>query len=510
MTAPGRWAGVLLHPTSLPGRYGIGDLGPVAVAFLDWLRRAGQSVWQVLPLGPVDVAGSPYGTTSAFAGNPLLISPERLIEDGLLAPADLEPVPAFSAAMLDVARVSEWKEPLLRRAHERFRALPGDSPLRAEIETWIAAPEQQAWLPDWALFATLKRAHGDREWSSWPEPLRRRDAAALDAARNERAGEVDYETFRQALFARQWTRLRAEAAARGVGILGDLPIYLSGDCADLWARPDLFDLDADGRALRVAGVPPDYFSEDGQLWGNPLYKWERHAAEGYAWWIARLRVQLARHDFLRLDHFRGFQAYWELPAGAATAREGRWVPGPGRALFDAARAALGALPLIAEDLGFITPEVEELRRGLELPGMKVLQFAFGAEGSDHAPHRLTRDTVVYTGTHDNDTTRGWYAALSRDDRRRARAYLGGSARDVAWSMIRAAYTSVAQLAVVPAQDLLALGREARLNTPGVPSGNWSWRLLDGQLTEALADRVRELAAVAERVPSPKSSEPATP
>jgi 4-alpha-glucanotransferase len=510
MTAPGRWAGVLLHPTSLPGRFGIGDLGPAAVSFLDWLARAGQSVWQVLPLGPVDVAGSPYGTTSAFAGNALLLSPERLVEDGLLAAGDLEPVPGFEPAKLDLARISAWKEPRLRRAHERCRALPGDSPLRGEIEAWIAAPEQQGWLPDWALFAALKRAHGDGEWTSWPEPVRRREGAALDAARVAHAAEIDYEIFRQALFARQWARLRAEASARGIGILGDLPIYLSGDCADVWARPDLFDLDADGLPFRVAGVPPDYFSEDGQLWGSPLYRWDRHAAEGYAWWIARLRLQLARHDFLRLDHFRGFQAYWELPAGAATAREGRWVPGPGRALFDAARSALGGLPLVAEDLGFITPEVDELRRGLELPGMKVLQFAFGAEGSDHAPHRLTRDTVVYTGTHDNDTTRGWYASLPRDDRRRARTYLGGSARDVVWSLIRAAYTSVAQLAVVPVQDLLGLGREARLNTPGVPSGNWSWRLLDGQLTEALADRVRELAAVAERVPPPKSSESAAP
>jgi len=510
MTASGRWAGVLLHPTSLPGRFGIGDLGPAADSFLDWLARAGQSVWQVLPLGPVDVAGSPYGTTSAFAGHPLLISPERLVEDGLLAREDLEGAPGFDPAKLDFARVTAWKEPLLRRAHDRYRALAHDSALRGEIEAWIAAPEQQAWLPDWALFAALKRAHGGVEWTSWPEPLRRRDAGALDAARRDLAGEIDYETFLQSQFARQWARLRAEGSARGIGILGDLPIYLSGDCADLWARPDLFDLDVDGRALKVAGVPPDYFSADGQLWGNPLYRWDRHAAEGFAWWIARLRVQLARHDFLRLDHFRGFQAYWELPAGAATARDGRWVPGPGRALFDAVRTALGGLPLIAEDLGYITPEVDELRRGLELPGMKVLQFAFGADGSDHAPHRLTRDTVIYTGTHDNDTSRGWYASLCRDDRRRALAYLGGSAREVAWSMVRAAYTSIAQLAVVPVQDLLGLGREARLNTPGVPSGNWSWRLVDGQLGESLADRVRELAVVAERLPSPKTPDSAAP
>lgn len=512
MSAPGRWAGALLHPTSLPGRFGVGDLGPAAVAFLDWLARAGQSVWQVLPLGPVDIVGSPYGTTSAFAGNSHLISPERLVEDGLLTAELLEQAPRFAPERFDFEPVAAWKEALLRRSHDRFRTLPdsSDSAVRSEIEGWIAAPEQQTWLPDWALFAALKVRHGGVPWPRWPEPLRRRDPAALEAARRELADEVALESFRQALFARQWGRIRSEAAARGIGILGDLPIYLSGDCADLWARPELFDLDADGNPTKVAGVPPDYFSEDGQLWGNPLYLWKRHAAEGFSWWIARLRVQLARHDFLRLDHFRGFQAFWELPAGAPNARDGRWVPGPGRALFDAARAALGRLPLVAEDLGYITPEVDELRRGLELPGMKVLQFAFGADGSDHAPHRLTRDTVIYTGTHDNDTARGWFASLSRADRRRALVYLGGTAKGVAWSMVRAAYSSVAQLAVVPVQDLLDLGSEARLNTPGVPSGNWTWRLVDGQLTGELADRVAELAAVTGRAPAPKSSESQSP
>lgn len=510
MTAPGRWAGVLLHPTSLPGRFGVGDLGPAADAFLDWLARAGQNVWQVLPLGPVDMVGSPYGTTSAFAGNPLLISPERLVEDGLVPAEALDSAPPFAAGELDFVRVAAWKEPLLRRAHDGLRALPEGAAVRTELAAWTTAPEQELWLPDWALFAALKRRHGGLPWTRWPDALRRRDPEAQESARRELADEIAFESFRQAVFARQWNRIRAEAAARGIGILGDLPIYLSGDGADLWARPELFDLDADGNPTRVAGVPPDYFSDDGQLWGNPLYAWERHATEGFAWWIARLRVQLARHDFLRLDHFRGFQAYWEVPAGAPTARDGRWVPGPGRALFDAARAALGELPLVAEDLGYITPEVDELRRGLELPGMKVLQFAFGADGSDHAPHRLTRDTVIYTGTHDNDTARGWLASLSRADRRRALVYLGGTAKGVAWSMVRAAYSSVAQLAVVPVQDLLDLGSEARLNTPGVPSGNWIWRLVDGQLTGELADRVAELAAVTGRAPAPKTSESQSP
>ncbi len=510
-TAGGRWAGVLLHPTSLAGPYGIGDIGPAAVSLLDWLARAGQSVWQILPLGPPDFDGSPYGALSAFAANPLLISPDLLAADGLVAPADLAaPAAVATSPRVDFDRVAAWKEQLHRRAFERLQSRPELAPLRDELTAWQQAPEQRVWLDDWALFTALRLHHGRRPWYAWPAALRDREPAALEAARRDLAAEIAFESFQQAIFARQWQRLRAAAAERGIGILGDLPIYLAAGAADLWIHRGLFDLDAEGRPLRVAGVPPDYFSADGQLWGNPLYRWDRMAEDGYRWWIERLRTQLARTDFVRLDHFRGFEAYWELPADARTARDGRWVPGPGKALFDALRAALGGLPLVAEDLGEITPAVDELRRACGVPGMKVLQFAFGAEPNDHLPHRLGRDTVLYTGTHDNDTARGWYAGLDRASRRRVLTYVGGRARQIHEGLLRAAYTSPAQLAVAPVQDLLGLGRTARMNRPGQPTGNWGWRLEAGALTDAVADRVAELVAVSERKTPAASAVPAEP
>lgn len=497
----GRWAGVLLHPTSLPGPFGIGDIGPAAVDFLAWLVRAGQSVWQILPLGPPDFEGSPYGALSAFAANPLLISPERLCEDGLLTRDELAPGPGGRPDRVDFDRVAAWKEALHRRAFARL-ADPARAALRHELAAWRQAPEQRGWLADWALFAALRRGEERRAWITWPASLRDREPEALVAARRELAGEIAYEEFLQAIFDRQWRLLREEAKVRRIGILGDVPIYLAAGAADLWIHRELFDLDAEGRALRVSGVPPDYFSADGQLWGNPLYRWDRLAADGFAWWIERLRVNLRRADFVRLDHFRGFEAYWEVPAGAATAREGRWVPGPGRALLEALREGLGGLPLVAEDLGEITPQVDELRRAFALPGMKVLQFAFSAEPSDHLPHRYARDTVVYTGTHDNDTVRGWFAGLDAATRRRVLAYVGGTPRQLPAALLRVAYTSPAQLAVAPMQDLLGLGRPARMNRPGVAGGNWTWRLAPGGLDTALADRLAELATVSERRAAP--------
>lgn len=509
----GRWAGVLLHPTSLPGRFGIGDLGPAAVTFLDWLRRAGQSVWQMLPVGPTESEHSPYGSPSAFAGNALLISPEWLREEDLLAAADLDEAPELPAGAVAFGAVLELKTRLLRRAFERFEA-GAAAALREPFEAWPKEPGQAPWLDDWTLFAALRRRDPGCSWTAWPEPLRRRELEALAAARRELAAEVRFERFVQFLFDRQWTRLRAEARARGIGLLGDLPIYLSGDAADLWAHPELFALDADLQPEKVAGVPPDYFSADGQLWGNPLYRWEHSAATGHAWWVERLRLNLHRFDFVRLDHFRAFSAYWELPAGAPNARDGQWVDGPRASLFEAFRAAFGErLPLVAEDLGAIDEPVHELRRAFGLPGMKVLQFGFLPASSDHLPHRLERATVLYTGTHDNDTAMGFLAQLAEEDRRRALDYLGVESEGFPRALLRAAYASVAQLAIVPLQDLLGLGSEARMNTPGIAAGNWSWRLLPGQLDALDPTPIHRLAELTERIPAPPDPpqlEPYTP
>jgi 4-alpha-glucanotransferase len=500
---------VLLHVTSLPGPFGIGDLGPEAERFLERLHSAGQSVWQVLPLGPTGLGDSPYHGLSSFAGNPLLVSPERLAEDGLLEKSELAAVgTSGDPGHADFEAARALRAPLLRRAFERLEG--GRAPaLRDELEAWSTAPEQRPWLDDWTLFASIRSRMERRAWTTWPEGVRRREPAAIAEARRELATDLRFHRFVQFAFARQWAGLREAARARQVALFGDLPIYPAEDAADVWARPDLFTLDAEGRPAKIAGVPPDYFSEDGQLWGNPLLRWEALAAEGYAWWIDRLRAHLARFDLVRLDHFRGYEAFWELPAGAANARGGAWVPGPRARLFDAVRAALGTLPLVAEDLGVITDEVRELRRATGLPGMRVLQFAFGEASSDHRPHALDRATVLYTGTHDNDTSAGWFAAAGRDERRRALEYLGCAARRsaVPWAMVRAAWTSVAELAIAPMQDLLALGPEARMNRPGVSEGNWRWRLEPGRFDERLGARLRRLTAVADRLPAAPAAAP---
>jgi 4-alpha-glucanotransferase len=504
MPAPIRRCGVLLHPTSLPGRFAIGDLGPAAEAFVERLASAGQGVWQMLPLGPTGAGDSPYGTLSAFAGNPLLVSPERLNEDGLLTTSELAEATLPGRSRIDHGAAHQLKPRLLRRAFDRLDE--GAAPhLREEAEAWAGAPEQAAWLPEWALYAALREREGQRPWSAWPGPLRHRDSAALDAARRELARELRFQAFVQFAFDRQFRSLRETARRWGVAIFGDLPLYLATDSADLWSRRELFELDEDGRPLKVAGVPPDYFSADGQLWGNPLYRWDRVAADGYRWWIERLRANLRRFDFVRLDHFRGFVGYWELPGDATTARDGRWVEGPGRRLFEALRAALGDLQLVAEDLGVITDEVNALRDELGLPGMRVLQFGFGADAAVHLPHRFSGRTVAYTGTHDNDTTRGWFATLDAPTRRRVLDYLGCEPREVPRALMRAVYASTAELAVVPMQDLLGLGSAARMNRPGVASGNWAWRLRAGAFGGELAEVLRRLAEVTERLPSVPAS-----
>jgi 4-alpha-glucanotransferase len=493
-----RTAGILLHPTSLPGRHGIGELGPETTAFLDFLADTGQGVWQVLPLGPTGYGDSPYQCFSAFAGNPLLVSLDRLRDDGLLAEDDLRG-PGFPEDRVDFGRVIDFKLPLLAKALAAFdeKAGPGH---RDAFASFAAAHE--TWLPDFALFMALKRANDSAAWSSWDRALANREPEALDRARRELAHDVREVAFEQWLFFEQWAGVRRQARERGIRIMGDIPIFVAHDSADVWAHPEIFHLAADGRPSFQAGVPPDYFSATGQLWGNPLYRWKALARAGYAWWIDRFRAVLALVDLVRLDHFRGFEAYWEVPGDATTAVDGRWVKGPGAAFFEALRKALGELPIVAEDLGVITPEVKALRDRFGFPGMAILQFAFGtdAQANDFLPHNFPHNKVVYTGTHDNDTVVGWWTAGVGDSTRsaaevereheRALAYCGGDGSDIHWDFVRTLFVSVADTAIVPLQDVLGAGAAARMNLPGRPHGNWGWRFASSALTPDLRRRLR--------------------
>ena len=496
-TSDSRAAGILLHPTSLPGPYGIGDLGSSADRFLDWAAAAGQTLWQVLPLGPTGGGSSPYTSASAFAGNPLLISPELLVEEGFLQREALENAPQFPADRVDFSAVRDWKEHVLRLSWEQFGhlALPAQ---RDDLSEFRDAAEQSAWLEDWCRFAALKAYFSGRPWTEWGPDLAFRDAGALAAADDTLGEDMDYERYVQFLFFRQWGRVHRAARERGISVVGDIPIYAAHDSADVWARQDLFQLDETGRPTAVAGVPPDYFSATGQLWGNPLYRWDVLKDEGYAWWIARIGSCLATCDLLRIDHFRAFSAYWSVPATERTALGGGWVPGPGRALFDAARAELGALPILAEDLGDIDDDVRALLAALGFPGMKILQFGFYGSDSQYLPHRYPRNSVVYTGTHDNDTARGWYAALTSEERERVWDYLGCDGREVEWYLIRAAYDSVAERAIVPMQDVLGLGSKARMNTPSEPEGSWAWRAPEDAFRPELAARLARMVELSGR------------
>ena len=492
-----RSAGLLLHPTSLPSRTGIGDLGTAAEKFLDWAAEAGQRLWQVMPLGPTGWFNSPYGCLSAFAGNPMLISPGRLVADGLLAQSALES-PTGTEDRVDFAAVVPWKERLLRAAW-REACSSGGARLREDLDAFAASSAQRYWLDDWCLFAALSEKFPGTDWTAWGADLVARVPSALAAARAELADELDYQAWLQLVFFRQWERVKAEANRRGIEILGDVPIYPAFGSADVWAHRRLFTVDEGGRAETVAGVPPDYFSATGQLWGNPLYRWDALEAEGFDWWIERLRVNFRLADLVRIDHFRGFAAYWEVKAGEPTALKGRWVAGPGQKLFVAIRHALGDVPIIAEDLGDITDDVKALLKKLGTPGMKVLQFAFSEIDGDYLPHRHVPNCVVYTGTHDNDTTRGWWETAGEEQRRRVRDYLGTDGGDIQWAFIRAAYASVARRAVVPMQDVLGLGSEARMNTPGRADGNWAWRAKADAFRPELAARLRRLAELTGRV-----------
>ena len=493
-----RTSGVLLHISSLPSLGGIGDLGPAAHEFLGFLAAAKQHVWQVLPLGPAGYGGSPYAASSAFAGNLSLISLEVLRDWGWISTDRLADLPGPGGSV-DFRQMEEQKLPLLREAAGNFL----DRALEDLPEQWDQFVEfrraQAAWLDDYAMYAVLRRQFNTLAWTEWPEPLRRRDRHTMAgfAAAQERA--LQQEQALQFAFSRQWGELQESAAHSGIRILGDVAIFVSMDSADVWAHPELFELDEQLRPIRVAGVPPDYFSPTGQRWGNPLYRWDVLAERGFDWWIERIRYAAGLYDIIRLDHFRGFEAYWAIPASEKTAVNGAWVKAPGRELFGALEAALGPLPLVAEDLGLITPEVDALRLELGMPGMKVLQFGFGDKGAHiHLPHRYAPDTVAYTGTHDNDTTQGWWKTASKTERRAVEAYAGPVHHRPVWPLLRTLQASVAQIAVAPAQDLLELGPEARMNTPAVATGNWAWRAPEGSWTPELAARLAALAEVTDR------------
>ncbi len=491
-----RSSGILLHPTSLPGP-GIGDLGSAAYRWVDWLVGAGQSLWQILPLVPVGPGGSPYNGHSAMAGNPLLISPERLRQEGLVAGAELEGGER-DGEPVNFPRVIAWKSRLLRQAHAAFRR--GVAPeLRQEF---TAFREHTAhWLEDFVLFLAVQEHQDGACWTDWDPAIRDRQPQALAHWRSRLAAEIEQHTFAQFLFERQWQALRRYARERGVRIIGDIPIFVDHDSADVWAHRELFRLDSTGRPEVVSGVPPDYFSETGQRWGNPLYRWEVMAEQDYGWWTDRFRRTLELVDIARIDHFRGFEAYWEIPVAAETAIDGRWVPGPGPALFAAVEHELGELPLIAEDLGLITPEVDALREALGFPGMRVLQFAFdGNPRNPHLPENHPRNAVSYTGTHDNDTAVGWWQKADPAQQTRFRQYAGGDGREVHWEMIRLALESAAHFALVPLQDVIGLGSEARMNTPGLGAGSWQWRFGPTGLAGPAQERLLELTRASHRRP----------
>lgn len=498
-----RTSGILLHPTSLPGPYGIGDLGTAAYDFIRFLVSAHQTYWQVLPLGPTGYGDSPYQTFSAFAGNPLLISVDSLIADGWIAAEDATPLTGFAPHTIDFGPLIDAKQRLLRRAAVGFAA-HASTEQRAALAAFVTT--QSAWLSDFALFMALKDAHEGAPWPQWPADLVARQPHALAEWRARLADSISAHTFAQYVFFQQWEALKSYANQRGVRIVGDAPIFVAHDSADCWANPHLFSLDANGQPISVAGVPPDYFSATGQLWGNPLYRWDVLASTGYRWWADRLRAAFTLVDVLRIDHFRGFAGYWAIPASAPTAETGEWLPGPGLAFFTEMRQQLGTLPIIAEDLGVITPDVEEMRDKSGFPGMHILQFAFSSDaGNEHLPHRYRTACVAYTGTHDNDTTAGWLASAGASERAYALDYMDMAAQSTThatvWGIIRLAMASVADTAIVPLQDLLVLGTEARMNMPGRLGGNWSWRYAAPDLTDELGHRLARVVALYGRTPA---------
>ena len=498
-----------MHVTSLPGGHGIGDLGPSAYEFADFLASSRQKIWQVLPLGPTGYGDSPYQLFSAFAGNPLLIDLHALGGQGLLSPQELAVASSLPIDRVEYGAVIDVKHRLIGQAARIFLA-DGNQADRAAFD--IFCRENADWLDDYSLFMACKAVHNNAVWSDWGDGIRRRDPSALKECREKLAPEISVHKFAQFEFVRQWQKLKLHCQSRGIRIMGDTPIYVAHDSADVWSHPELFRLDARSRPTAIAGVPPDYFSATGQLWGNPLYRWDVSAASGHRWWIDRFRASLKLFDYVRLDHFRGFEAFWEVPATASTAQEGNWVKGPGAESFRTVKAALGVLPFVAENLGVITPEVEAMREEFGFPGMSLLQFAFGndPQGPSFRPHNYSRELAAYTGGHDNDTTVGWWNSSGVGESTRtpedilkertfARAYLGfKDGEPINWVLIRAVLASVAKIAVVPLQDVLGLGSEARMNLPGTVSGNWKWRYQADALTTDVAARLRELTVLYDR------------
>ena len=473
----------------------MGDFGAEARAFVDFLAAARQRLWQVLPLNPTGLGNSPYQSCSAFAGNTLLIDPRQLVTDGLLNSHELQS-PDFQHDFVDYYSAALWKTKLLDHAFENFKQQPAEL-FREQFESFCVG--NAWWLDDYALYRALKDAQNDRDWLDWDRPLAFREPDAIATARSDLRESIEAQQFFQFLFFRQWQSLRHYAYEHDVRIIGDLPIFVAQDSADVWAHREYFQLDDSARPLVVAGVPPDYFSETGQLWGNPLYDWKQMSADNFGWWIDRVRWLLSLYDLIRVDHFRGFAACWEVPAGATTAENGRWVETPGRELFTGLQKTLGDLPIIAENLGIITPDVESLREEFGFPGMRVLQFAFGGnETNEHLPRNYPRDTVVYTGTHDNDTSRGWFESLNEEERDFCLREIGSVGREINWDMIREALSSLADMAIIPMQDVLGLGSEARMNVPASETGNWEWRMKPGALSADLADRLRNLTELSER------------
>ncbi|MUL36312.1 4-alpha-glucanotransferase [Gloeocapsopsis dulcis] len=495
-----RASGILLHPTSFPSKFGVGDLGESAYSFIDFLVQSAQQLWQVLPLGPTGYGNSPYASYSAMAGNPLLISPERLVTQELLTPDDFVNLLEFPYNKVDFDQVVQTKIPLLKKACENFRTKATSQQQQEFIQFCTA---KAYWLDDYALFMALKDTNEGTSWYQWEPEIARRHPEALERSRQQLEAEVFYHKFVQFEFFRQWNELKHYANKHGIVIIGDIPIYVAHDSADVWANPEIFCLNEEtGEAALMAGVPPDYFSDTGQLWGNPVYNWEKLQQLDFKWWVQRFQAILDYVDIIRIDHFRGFQAYWAVEQGETTAMNGEWIEAPGEALFYAINAQLGKLPVLAEDLGVITPEVEALRDQFEFPGMKILQFAFGSDAANpFLPFNFPRNCVVYTGTHDNDTTVGWFNSASEYEKERLLRYLGCLSSDgIHWDLIRLALSSVADQTLIPLQDLLGLPTEARMNYPSKPEGNWEWRYSSSDLTSELSDRLKSLTELYGRAP----------
>jgi len=490
-----RASGILLHPTSLPSRFGIGDFGDEAYKFIDFLERTGQTYWQILPLNPTGYGDSPYSSFSAFAGNTILIAPQRIVEDGFLTEEETIERPYFSIDRVDFGSVIEWKNNLLKKAFERFRQTT-DEAVADSFHKFCDS--NNFWLEDYAIYRAIKKRNHE-SWQNWDEPLKHRQPEALSKAKQELDEEMFAQKFYQYLFYKQWFDLKRYANERGVKIVGDVPIFVALDSCDVWCDPSQFKLNEDGSPRVASGVPPDFFSNTGQLWGNPIYDWEEMQADGFRWWIDRMRFIFQTVDVVRVDHFRGFEACWEVPGTDRTAENGRWVQAPGDELFAALRDALGDLPMLAEDLGVITPEVERLRDSIGLPGMRILLFAFGGDSHNtYLPHNYTKNSVVYTGNHDNDTVVGWFKSTSKRERDFCLKYLKGSKREIHWDFIRAAFSSVADTAIVPLQDVLGLGNEARMNLPSSYSGNWNWRCKQSDFTEEISKKLKEMTEIFQR------------